>query len=93
MDTDKRWYVTAFEVHYWPSIGRILMIHLTGMGSAPLVTEITVNVGTGSTQDTTMVTAHALAQFADPTGDVVRHGASGRMERIDWPSMKEQSVR
>src|ERR1044072_9483487 len=95
MDTDQRWYVTGFEVHYWDT-GRILMVHLTGMGSAPLVTEVVAtdsDAGTVTLGITTMLVAQALAQFADPTGVVIRHRADGQMAVISYPSMAETVIR
>lgn len=81
-----------FEVHYWSSEGRIMVINETGFGSGPSVAFLAVVETTRNTfrRETTMVTALALANAGD--GDVIEHDADGTMRQLHTQSLNTIAI-
>jgi hypothetical protein len=80
MEIDPRTFTSAFEVHYWPHLGRIVMVHVSaGTGYVPVLTEIMIlNQSGAQLGDTTALTAFVLADAGDPIGGVVEHTWDGK---------------
>lgn len=75
---------TVYEVHYWPTEGRILIVHIPNFGVSadqPILTELMVLTHDGSISDTTFVTALALADAGKPAGALAEH-ADGRVHYV-----------
>lgn len=73
---------TTFEVHYWPTTGRILVIHIPNFGVSadiPILTELHVTGEHNSPdlRDATYLMALAVSDAGNPSGGLVEHRADG----------------
>lgn len=78
VEHDPRIFVRAFEVHYWPAAGRVLLINIEPAADGPVVTDLRI---AGGGDEAAFSIALALVEAGDPTGDPVRHNADGSIEQ------------
>lgn len=76
---DPRFGLSFYEVHYWPHINRVLVIHKPSYDSAPIVTDIVITHKVD--ESVVYVLATALADAGVPSGGIVRHHIDGSMWR------------
>lgn len=79
-DFDARFSLAFYEVHYWPNIRRVLVIHKPTHEVEPMLTDVRI---THECDDSTVfILALALADAGVPSGGVFRHDADGTVWRI-----------
>ncbi len=96
MSNDDRVYAHIAEVHYWPHVGRIIVINKEPHYSAPVVTALDVTPGESGPAallDSTELVALALAEAGRPSMDMVRHDANGSMESVNPVSLARTPIK
>lgn len=71
-----------YEVHYWPTIGRVLVIDQPAHRDTPRLIDLDVEAYPGELAEATALIAHQLgaaAQFDRPDPMVVTHDAHGNI--------------
>lgn len=85
-----------YDVHVWPSEGRIVMINCIGFGSfGPAVTHLTVGVPSDSAngvRDESIVIACALAKAGTEVGTLIEHRSDGSMVELHTESLATLAV-
>jgi hypothetical protein len=87
---------TFFDIHMWPSEGRILILNQAGFGiDMPVLTFLSVGVPDAeqvSLRDTVVVTAMALVGAGNPTGDLFEHMPNGSIVQLNPVSLASLAI-